>query len=72
MPWAWEVEIAMKDMDCNCPSIDEVLTGRAGGTKDPCPVHPEPDLTEILPLLRPQRDCHGFEPPAEFHIPRRY
>lgn len=59
MPWAWEVKIAMKDMECNCPPMNDVF--REGvGTKEPCPVHPEPDLSDILSLLRPRRDCHGF------------
>ena len=59
--------MAMEDMDrCNCAPIDDVLSGRAEGTKDPCPVHPEPDLSDILPLLRPQRDCHGFGTPYDY------
>lgn len=36
------------------------------------PKLPEEALNEILPLLKPQRDCHGFEPPEEFKIDRRY
>jgi hypothetical protein len=41
---------------CNCPPIQDVMRGRAGETKPPCPVHDTPErlaaLDHILPAIR--------------------
>jgi hypothetical protein len=39
----------MAENECNCPPMADVMRGRAGETKPPCPAHPEPpNLAEIL------------------------
>lgn len=35
-------------MKCTCPPIDDVFSPHIQiGTRDPCPIHPEPDLSKI-------------------------
>lgn len=61
----------MEDMDhCNCPPASDVFSGRAGETKPDCPVHPMPPW--LADVLVPRIDCHGFGPPEEFKIRRKY
>jgi hypothetical protein len=41
------------DPRCTCPPTVDVMRGRAGETRYPCPIHPEPDLSGItfLPAI---------------------
>lgn len=39
---------------CTCPPMVDVFRGRVVGTREPCPIHPEPDLSKID--LRPAMD----------------
>lgn len=48
---------------CTCPPLVDVMRGRAGDTREPCPVHPEPDLSGItfLPRIEGPYDFKPFQ-----------
>lgn len=48
----------MSDDRCTCPSLEDVLW-HPFYTKDPCPVHPEPELPEGI-FVEPI-DVHDFK-----------
>jgi hypothetical protein len=60
----------MPTQTCTCPPVVDVMRGRAGDTRHPCPLHPEPEYPPgtFLPRIESKIERYMiFKPGTDFY-----